>query len=395
LSRRGLWLWPLLLVLLAAAAFGARQWWAARSTAAPQATPTSKALDLSPGDVVQARNAELSSALALTGSIKATSSAVVKARVAGELQKLTVREGEQVTAGQLIGQQDNTEYTWRLRQAQDQAAAAQATLDVAQKTLDNNKALVDQGFISRNALDTANSNTAGAGAQLQAAKAAAEIAAKAVRDSEVRAPISGLVSQRLAQPGERLGLDARIVEIVDLKRLELEAAIAPEDVVQLRVGQNASITVEGLAQAVPARVVRINPTAQSGSRTVLAYLEVISATQFAGSLRQGLFAQAQVDVQRKTALLVPATAVRLDQALPYVLTLENGQVTLRRITTGARGTAVLGSTAEPAVEVTSGLAAGATVLRISVGALREGTLLRLGSVTGGAAAPAAAAASRP
>ncbi len=333
--------------------------------------------------------AELSSALALTGNIKASSSAVVKARVAGELQKLTVREGEQVSAGQVIGQQDSTEYTWRLRQAQDQAAAAQASLDVAQKTLDNNKALVDQGFISRNALDTASSNTAGAAAQLQAAKAAAEIAAKAVRDAEVRAPISGLVSQRLAQPGERLALDARIVEIVDLKRLELEAAVAPEDVVQLRVGQEASLTVEGLAVAVPARVARINPTAQSGSRTVLAYLELQAPPQLAGSLRQGLFAQAQVDVQRKTALLVPATAVRLDQALPYVLTLENGQAVVRRITTGARGMAVLGSAAEPAVEVTSGLAAGATVLRVSVGALREGTLLRLGA--GGAAPPAAPA----
>ena len=383
----------LLLVVLAAVAYGMRQWQARRAAVTPATSTVSKALDLSPSDVVQARLADLSSTLALTGSIRASSSAVVKARVTGELQKLTVREGEQVTAGQLIGQQDSTEYTWRLRQAQDQAAAAQATLDVAQKTLANNQALVEQGFISRNALDTAGSNTAGAQAQLQAAKAAAEIAAKAVRDSEVRAPITGWVSQRLAQPGERLGLDARIVEIVDLKRLELESAVAPADVVQLRVGQSASLTLEGFAQAVPARVARINPSAQSGSRTVLAYLELLMPAQQTGGLRQGLFAQAQVDVQRKTALLVPASAVRLDQAQPYVLTLENGQAVLKRITTGASGMAVLGGAPEPAVEVSSGLAAGATVLRISVGALREGTLLRLGSAAP-ATAPAAAASTR-
>jgi membrane fusion protein, multidrug efflux system len=199
------------------------------------------------------------------------------------------------------------------------------------------------------------------------------------------------VAQRLAQPGERLALDARIVEIVNLKRLELEVAVAPEDVLLLRVGQTARVTLEGASTAVAARVVRINPATQSGSRTVLAYLELQTPTTAPDQthLRQGLFAQAQVDVQRKTALVVPATAVRLDQALPYVLTLENGQAVARRITTGTRGLTQLGDSVEPAVEVTSGLAAGATVLRVSVGALREGTLLRLGT---GAVAPAASAA---
>lgn len=327
--------------------------------------------------------AELTRVLAVNGSLKAGSTALVKAKVAAELKTLTVREGERVRAGQRIGQLDDTEFVWRLRQAEDQVAAAQAQLDVAQRTLDNNKALVNQGFISRNALDTSVSNAAGAQASLQAARAAAEIARKAVRDADIVAPISGLVAQRLAQPGERVSVDGRIVEIIDLSRVELEAAVAPEDVVALRVGQAASVSIDGLAEPVSAKVTRINPSAQSGSRTVLAYLEL----QATPGLRQGLFARADIELQRKPALVVPASSLRFDQAQPYVLALEEGKAVRRRVTTGLRGDAVFDGQAESAVEVTQGLATGATVLRASVGALREGTRLLLSA----AARPAAAA----
>jgi membrane fusion protein, multidrug efflux system len=360
---------------------------AAASSAQPQ-----QAIELAAGDVVVAVRADLSNTLTITGSLKAVQSAVVKAKVAAEVKSLTVREGDRVSAGQLIGQLDATEYQWRLKQAEDQAQAAQSQLDIAQKTLDNNKALVNQGFISRNALDNSVSSAAGAQASMQAARAAAEIARKAVRDSEIRAPIAGLVAARLVQPGERVGLDARIVEIVDLGRLELEAAVAPEDVVQLRVGQQARVQIDGLAEAVTARVARINPSAQTGTRAVLAYLELAPGASAAG-LRQGLFARGTIELQRKSALVVPASALRFDQAKPYVLAVVDGKAQSRAVSTGARGDVVIDGRSESAVELTGGLEAGATVLRGTVGALREGTRLLLpGAARPAAAAPAAPAA---
>ena len=82
----------------------------------------------------------------------------------------------------------------------------------------------------------------------------------------------------------------------------------------------------------------------------------------------------------------PASAVRLDQARPYVLALEQGRAVERPVELGARGEAQFDGRRESAVEIASGLAAGATVLRATVGSLRAGTRLRLA-----AAAPAAAA----
>ncbi len=391
MSRRAVWIVVLVGAVVGGgllARAGMARYGAARAPAGA-ASAAAAVIELAAGDVATARRGELVTQLAVSGGLKAVHSAVVKAKVAGELKALTVREGDRVAAGQVIGQIDATEYAWRLRQAEDQAATAQAQLDIAQRGLDNNRALVDQGFISKNALDTSASNAAGARAALQAARAAAEIARKAVRDAEVRAPIAGLVAQRLAQPGERMALDGRIVEIVDLSSIELEAAVAPEDVLALRVGQPAAVRIDGLDQPLPAKVARISPSAQAGTRSVLAYLALAPQASAAG-LRQGLFARATVDLQRKTALVIPVSALRVDQARPYVLALVDGQVARRPVATAARGEVLIDGRSEAAVEVTDGLAEGTTVLRGTVGALREGTRLQL-TPPPAATAPASAA----
>ncbi|MDP1900726.1 MAG: efflux RND transporter periplasmic adaptor subunit [Rubrivivax sp.] len=381
-------LWIVALALLLAATLLLARTLAARRGDAAAATPVAQAIELASGDVARAQRTELTRLLAVSGGLKAVHSAVVKAKVGAEVQTLAVREGDRVQAGQLIGQLDATEFRWRLRQAEDQAAAAQAQLDIAQRTLENNRALVAQGFISRNALDTAASTAAGAAASLQAARAAAELARKSLRDSEIRAPIAGLVSQRLVQPGERVAIDTRLVEIVDLSRIELEAAVAPQDVLALRVGQVAQVRIDGLTEPVAARVARINPAAQTGTRSVMAYLELAPVP----GLRQGLFARASVELLRQPALVVPASALRTDQARPYVLALEGGQAVPRPVSTGARGEALIAGQRESAVEITAGLPEGATVLRATVGALRAGTRLVVASAAAASAAPASAAA---
>ncbi|MCA3253756.1 MAG: efflux RND transporter periplasmic adaptor subunit [Pseudomonadota bacterium] len=345
-------------------------------------TAVAQAIELAPTDVATVRQAELVRSLAVSGGLKAAETALVKAKVASELKELSVREGDRVFAGQRIGRLDATEFEWRLRQAEEQAQSAAAQLAIAERTLANNRALVEQGFISRNALDTAAMNEAGARAALQAAQAAAELARKALRDTEIRAPIGGLVAQRLAQPGERVAVDGRIVEIVDLSRVELEAAVTPEDVTALRVGQAARVRVDGLDQELAARVARINPSAQSTTRAVTAYL----AVEPHAALRQDLFARATIDLERRNALVVPVSAVRFDQARPYVLALEGGVAVEKPVTPGTRGQVAIDGQPEAAIEIREGLAAGAVVLRGSVGSLRGGTRLVLSKA--GAAAPA-------
>ena len=330
-------------------------------------------IELAAGDVVQVVKTDLVRTLAISGGLKAVNSAFVKAKVAAEVTAVKVREGDTVQAGQLLAQLDTTEFAWKLRQAEDQSAAAKAQLDAAQRTLDNNKALVDQGFISKNALDSSAFGAAGAQASLRAAQAAAELARKAVADAEIRAPIGGQVSQRLVQPGERVPVDAKLIEIVDLSRIELEAALAPDDVGAVTVGARAQLQVDGLAQPVAARVARINPSTQAGTRAVMVYL----ALDPVPGLRQGLFARGVIDLQRQPALVLPLSAVRIEQARPYVLLVADGKTQRREVTLGRRGDAVFGTATESAVEVLDGVTAGQTVLRGSASTVGSGMAVRL------------------
>lgn len=341
------------------------------ASSAPASAPL--ALQLGAADVASVRLLPLTRTLAVSGGLRAVDSAVVKARIASEIKSLTVREGDTVKAGQVIGRLDTTEFDWRIRQAEQTALAARTQLDIAKRTLANNRALVEQGFISATGLETSVSTEAGAQASYQAAIAATELARKARADSILVAPIDGIVSQRFAQPGERVGVEAKVVEIVDLSRIELEAAVAPQDVGAVQVGQTARLAVDGLAEPALAKVVRINPSTQSGTRAVMVYL----ALQPQPGLRQGLFARGGIELQRKEALVAPLSAVRVDQAQPYVLAIRGGQARQRTVELGARGEARIDGRTEAAVELVGGAAAGDLLLRSSAGTLRDGTPVTL------------------
>ena len=353
------------------------------AASAASAAPLQR-LELAALDVLAVARLPLTRTLEISGSLRAVDSAFVKARVAAELKTLTVREGDTVKAGQVIGQLDPTEFDWRLRQAEQQANAARAQQEIAQRQLVNNKALVAQGFISPTALETSASTEAGAQATLQAALAAVELARKSRSDAILTAPINGTVAQRLAQPGERVALDGRIVEIVDLSRLELEAAIAPQDLAALRLGARARLVVEGSTETVPATVARLNPSAQAGSRTVLAYLAVAPHP----SLRNGLFTRGVIDLEQRVALAIPLSAVRTDQSQPYALRIAGSQARQQPLTLGLRGMA----NDVAMVEVLSGLAEGDRVLAASTGLVPDGVQLVMPVAAAVAAASAASAA---
>lgn len=319
-------------------------------------------------DILDVQEIELQQGLAISGQIKAVNSAFVKARVAGELRELSVREGDFVKAGQVIGRIEATEYLARVRQAEQQAQAAKAQVDIAKRSFENNRALVDQGFISKTGLDASSSSLAGAQASYLAAQAGADLAQKSLDDATVRAPISGQISQRLVQSGERVAIEARMVEIVDLSRLELEISLAASDSVFVKVGQKAQLNVEGNGQSISATVARLNPSATAGSRAVLAYLSLDQSAQ----LRQGFYAQGLLATGSQRVIAIPLSAVRTDKPQPYVQVLADGKIQHQTVELGSRGE----YQSQTMVAVT-GLAPGKKILAGVAGPMTVGTAISI------------------
>lgn len=366
-------LWILSAIAAAALLAGGARWMNQRqsTTAVQTQAPMTGTIELSASDVVKVQAMDMVLGLPVSGTLKASQSAMVKARMVGELMDLTVREGDLVKAGQVIARIDPTEYQARERQAKQQADAAWAQVEIAQKQYDNNKALMEQGFISPTALQNAMASLNGAKATHMAAMAALDVTRKAMDDTTVRSPISGQVAQRLAQPGERMTQDGRIVEVVNLSQLEIEAALPAADAGLVRPGMRAKMTIEGMEETVTAKVLRISPSAQAGSRSVLVYLGLAGEE----GLRQGLFAEGTLGTRSTRALAVPLASVRTDKPQPYVQVIDGEQVKHITVQTGTRTEQTQNNLTLTWVEV-QGLTEGTQVLTASAGAVREGTQVK-------------------
>ena len=327
-------------------------------------------IEFAASDLVQPQLRELRQGIPLTGTLQPRNWTTVKARVAGDLKTILVREGESVRAGQVLARIDPQDAQARLDEKTADLAAGRAQLVLAEKNRANNLALLQQKFISQNAFDSVQSSYQVSEAKLKALEAQVALAKKALADTVVTAPQAGVVSQRLAQPGEKVAVDGRILTLVDLAEMEVEAAVPTGDIPSIRVGQEVSFRVEGFGEReFRGRIDRINPATQSGTRSILVYAVLPNKD---GALKGGMFAKGAVTLSRvESASVLPISAIREEGGRTWVLAIVNQRIEQRAVKLGLR------NEDEGVVQIVEGLDAQTRVIRTNLGTLRPGAQVKI------------------
>lgn len=375
LSTRRRWRKPAIALVLALLAAGGWYAFAGKGQPAPAAptaaaAPKTPVFELARNDVVTIEARELALRLPLSGSLSPLAQATVKSKVSGVVLETTVREGMSVNAGQIIARLDDADARARVAQQQATLKEAMARLALATKNEANSQALLAQKYISQNSFDTTRNSVELAQAAVDAARAQLDLARIALNDTVIRAPLSGVVSKRFVQAGEKLSPDSPVMAIVDLQHLTLDAQVPASDIPRVQVGQDVRFRVDGFdAREFSGKVARINPATEAGSRAMLVYISVANDD---GLLRAGMFAKGEITTDKSSPRpIVPLAALRKDGARDVVYRVDGGKVVALPVQLGMR------NEDEGLAEVTGGLDAGAVLLAVPLDGIKPGTQVKL------------------
>ena len=333
------------------------------------AKATERSLELIPAEVHTIKPRGLVDVVRFTGTTQPIDQTIVKSRVAGRLAEVLVREGDRVTEGQVLARFETTELQAKLNERQSALEAARADARWTARDRSDKETLANRNIVSQSAADQARATAENRASMVAVAEAQLEVARKNLADAEVKAPFDGVVGERIANQGESLPIDGKILALLDTSHVEIAAQMPAADVIRMKVGQSARVDLEGFGDRVfDGRITRISPTTQAGSRSIPVYVEITDRHE---ALRGGLFGTGTVTVQEKGhALAVPASAMRKDDQGDYVLVVENE--TLVRKPVGAVRTWSRGELVE-----VKGLESGMTVVSAPLPGLHAGQKVKI------------------
>ncbi|MBL8510163.1 MAG: efflux RND transporter periplasmic adaptor subunit [Betaproteobacteria bacterium] len=361
-------------LLLALAAASLLTWRAQASKKPEKPAEAEKVFEFATADIAHLAARELGQRIPVSGSVRPVLQAVVKSRTAAEVAGVQVREGDKVTAGEVLFTLDSRDLRAQLERAEASVAEARARHDLARKTEDNNRQLLTRGFISQAAFDAFANTVATTAASLKSAEADATIARKALQDASVRAPFAGLVAKRMVNRGDKVSPDSPLLQLVDLGRMELEAMVPVSEIPHVAIGQEIAFKVDGFeGREFTGKVERINPSAEAGSRAIAVFVAIPNADH---ALKGGMFASGFLAANSRGPVnTLPVAAIQEESGQHFVFIVKDGLVDRRPVTIGQR------NADQGMVEVKEGLDASVAVVAVKTAEIKTGAKAMIKSAT--------------
>ena len=311
-----------------------------------------------------------------SGELQAKDRAQIAAEIEGVVTVLAVDEGDRVEEGALLLEIDPEKRGLAARNARAQLADASAALAEAEREQKRVAVLHEKGIASDAQLDQRSTGLERARSMVEAARAGAGVAERALRDASLRAPFAGSVANRNVSRGEYVVPGRPVLELVALDPIEVEFSVAERDSARVHIGQSVGVVVAPYPnETFQGEVTVISPIVDTRTRTLRVKAHIANPD---GRLRPGLFARTDLGVaKREGALLVPAEAVlqRADGEVVFVASPDN---TARRVVVKT------GLQREGRVEIVAGLGASDEVVVSGHAALVDGSpIARTGSAASG------------
>lgn len=279
----------------------------------------------------------------------------INSQSSGALLAVLAEEGDYVSAGTVLARLDD-------RELKAQIASAEAAFEVAKANFERAARLRERQVITAAEYDRDRAALAAAEAQLEQLRTRLDY-------TTVRAPISGLVTEKRVERGDIIGSQTRLFTLADVDTMVVRVQISELDVVHLSPGDPASVLLDAFpGQTIPGRIRRIFPSADPTTRLVP--VEVALQLDGQPAARAGFLARVELALgTRENVLLVPASAIVGESGSSAVFVVEDGTAQRRTVRTGLD--------TEGRVEILTGISRGDPVVVAGTNGLRDGARVRV------------------
>lgn len=309
---------------------------------------------------------ELDNRLHLTGNFEARKELDIIAEAQGGITSLRIKEGQQISKGQLVAKIDDTS-------VQSQLATAKSSLEKAKKDVERYERLVQAGAVSQLQYEDVKLN-------MENAKTNVTAIEQQLKYTTVRSPMTGTVKELKVEEGSFATPGASIATVLDVSRLKMVVKVPETEIVKIKEGQKVDILTEVYPDHVFTGRVSLISVQADGGRKYDVEIELPNDRQY--PLKAGMYGTVQIEPGTETeyALFVPRKSIEGSVKNPQVYVVEGSTVVLRDV--------AVGQIVEDRVEILAGLEVGDQVVTTGQINLEEGKRVRVLNPESGAPATA-------
>jgi len=281
----------------------------------------------------------------ITGTISPSQEVYIVPKISGKVERVAVKVGDRVKAGDLLVQLDTTEIAAQVKQAEAALAAAQGNISIAEAnynlakdTYQRMEYLFGQGAISEQQYESAKSQLELAQAQLDSvkngtveqAKAALDLARTQLDNAVITAPSSGVVANVNVEPGELASPTSPVVTIVNLDTVIAEFNLTESQVGLVKKDMPLDVLIEAVSEEkFQGKVSEISPVANQATKAFTVKVAIPNKDHV---IKAGMTAQIELTLDKVTdSLIVPVEAIMEQEGKNMIYVVENGIATLKEV----------------------------------------------------------------